>query len=142
MCRILEVQEGSYYAWRKRMPSARVRANQKIVEQLLEIARQSKGVYGSRRSVHALASAGIFVNRKRVVKLMRCNGLTPIRRTAKPAIMTGITDAENILDRRFRVTEPDKFWASDITNVATKQGWLSRSDDGPIFSTDHRMVDG
>jgi len=134
MCRILEVQEGSYYAWRKRMPSARVRTNQKIVEQLLEIARQSKGVYGSRRSVHALASAGIFVNRKRVVKLMRCNGLTPIRRAAKPAIMTGFTDAENILDRQFRVTEPNRFWASDITYVATKQGWLYLAVTMDLFS--------
>jgi transposase InsO family protein len=121
---MLEVPEGSYFAWRKRTPSSRVRVNQKIVEQLLEISRRSRGAYGSRRSVQALRSAGVFVNRKRVVKLMRSNGITPIRRKGKPPLMTGETDIKNVLDRKFNVTEPNRYWASDITNIATKQGWL------------------
>jgi putative transposase len=124
MCRMFEVQGGTYFAWRKRTPSSRVRANQKIVERLLEISRQFKGTYGSRRSVQALKSAGVFVNRKRVVKLMRSNGIMPTRRRAKPALMTGETDVTNVLNRQFRVAEPNRYWASDITNIETRQGWL------------------
>lgn len=32
--------------------------------------------------------------------------------------------APNILDREFTVEEPDEVWVSDITYVATAQGWL------------------
>jgi putative transposase len=124
MCRMFEVQGGTYFAWRKRTPSSRVRANEMIVKQLLEISRQFKGTYGSRRSVQALKSAGVFVNRKRVVKLMRSNGIMPPRRRAKPALMPGETDVANVLNRQFRVAEPNRYWASDITNIQTKQGWL------------------
>jgi putative transposase len=134
MCRMLEVPEGSYFAWRKRIPSSRVRTNQKIVNQLLEIARRTRGAYGSRRSVQALKSAGIFVNRKRVVKLMRNNGITPIRRKAKPALMTGTTDVQNVLNRQFNVVEPNKYWASDITNIETRQGWLYLAVTMDLFS--------
>ena len=134
MCRMLEVPEGSYFAWRKRTPSSRVRTNAKIVNHLLEIAHRTKGAYGSRRSVQALKSAGVFVNRKRVVKLMRSNGITPVRRKAKPALMTGTTDVQNVLNRQFKVTEPNKYWASDITNIETKQGWLYLAVTMDLFS--------
>lgn len=124
MCRVLEVKEGSYYAWRKRIPNSRVEANRKIVEQLLKVARESNGTYGSRRSVRFLRSAGIVVNRKRICKLMRENGIAAVRKPAKPAMPAGTADGANVLDRRFRVSEPNRYWASDITYIPTRQGWL------------------
>jgi len=124
MCRVLEVKEGTYFAWRKRSPSARARTNAKLVAQLLEIARRTKGVYGSRRSLRCLRSAGIFVNRKRVAKLMRENGILALQRAAKPAMPAGLADGANVLDRKFRPLAPDCSWASDITYIATRQGWL------------------
>jgi len=125
MCRVLEVKEGSYYAWRKRVPSSRAKTNRKIVERLLDIARRTKGAYGARRAVRYLRSAGIVVNRKRVSKLMRENGIVAVRKAARPPAMpAGAAEGANVLDRKFQVTEPDRYWASDITNIATRQGWL------------------
>lgn len=125
MCRVLEVKEGSYYAWRKRVPSSRAKTNRKIVEQLLEVAAKTKKSYGARRAVRYLRSAGVFVNRKRISKLMRENGLVPtVRKTKKPAMPAGTAHGENVLNRRFAVTEPNRYWASDITYVQTRQGWL------------------
>jgi len=124
MCRVLEVKEGSYYAWRKRGMSKRARSNAALREQLLEIARQTNQSYGSRRSTQLLRSAGVFVNRKRIAKLMRDNGIRPVRLAAKPPMPAGTADGANVLNRRFRVAEPNRYWASDITYIPTRQGWL------------------
>jgi transposase InsO family protein len=75
MCRVLEVKEGSYFAWRKRGVSKRARTNAQLREQLLCIARETNERYGSRRATQFLRSAGVFVNRKRVSKLMRDTGI-------------------------------------------------------------------
>jgi putative transposase len=134
MCRVLEVKEGSYYAWRKRVPSSRARANRKIVERLLQIARHTKGTYGARRAVRYLRSSGIVVNRKRVSKLMRDNGIVAVRKSATPAMPAGTADGRNLLDRKFHVTEPNRYWASDITYIATRQGWLYLAVTMDLFS--------
>jgi len=129
MCRVLEVKEGSYYAWRKRGMSKRARSNAALREQLLEIARQTNQSYGSRRSTQLLRSAGVFVNRKRIAKLMRDNGIRPVRLAAKPPMPAGTADGANVLNRRFRVAEPNRYWASDITYIPhVKAGctWRSR----------------
>ena len=124
MCRVLEVKEGSYFAWRKRGVSKRARSNAELREQLLRIARETKQSYGSRRSTQFLRSGGVFVNRKRVAKLMRDNGIRPVMKQVKPAMATGTASGANILNRRFRVSEPNRYWASDITYIPTRQGWL------------------
>jgi putative transposase len=134
MCRVLEVKEGSYYAWRKRVPSSRARTNRQIVAQLLDIARRTNGSYGSRRSVRYLRSAGIFVNRKRVRKLMRENAIIPVRKSVKPFMPAGTADGTNVLDRNFDVAEPNRYWASDITYIPTKQGWLYLAVTMDLFS--------
>ncbi|MDY6912213.1 MAG: IS3 family transposase [Chloroflexota bacterium] len=36
----------------------------------------------------------------------------------------GYPIAPNLLDRRFEVSQPNRFWASDITYLWTKEGWL------------------
>ncbi len=124
MCRVLEVKEGSYYAWRKRVPSTRAKTNRKIVQELMAIACRTKGTYGARRAVRFLRSAGIVVNRKRVSKLMRENGIVTVRKKATPAMPAGAANGDNVLNRNFRVSEPNRYWASDITYIATRQGWL------------------
>lgn len=36
----------------------------------------------------------------------------------------GLPVAENLLNREFTPAQPDRVWASDITYVATDEGWL------------------
>jgi Transposase and inactivated derivatives len=47
--------------------------------------------------------------------------------------------AENVLDRGFNVSEPDKVWVSDITYLWTAEGWLYLAIFLDLFS---RMVVG
>lgn len=75
--------------------------------------------YGSRRMAVVLG-----VNRKRVQRLMRLMGLeavSPRRRTTRPA--SGHTIYPYLL-WDLEITRPDQVWASDITYVPLRRGFL------------------
>ena len=89
--------------------------------------RDSRGTYGSPR-VHAeLRAREQRVSRKRVARLMNEQDLAARKRRR----FVRTTDsrhnqpvAPNILERNFSPGQPDCTWATDITYVETKQGWL------------------
>ena len=125
MCRVLEVKEGTYYAWRHRGESARSQFNFHLVASIEQIVAESNRTYGSRRVTKKLRNDGICANRKRVARLMNDHGIRPFhRKKANTYPKMDYIDGDNILKRRFRVTLPNSVWASDITNIQTREGWL------------------
>jgi len=127
MARALGVSPPGYYSWRRRKPSNRALADRAAVEKIREIQKRQHRRYGSPRVHHELASRGIKVGRKRVARLMRLSGLSclPRRRsqvTTYPRHHEPV--AENILDRKFTVAEPNTVGVSDITYLPTREGWL------------------
>jgi putative transposase len=42
LCQVLNVSRSGYYAWRHRPPSARARANARLVERMTQLHRQTK----------------------------------------------------------------------------------------------------
>lgn len=42
--------------------------------------------------------------------------------------------APNLLERNFKVSEPDKAWVSDITSLSTNEGWLYLAGITELFS--------
>ena len=74
ICRVLGVSPSGYWAWRRREPSARVRANAQLQARIVQIHRASRGTYGALR-VHAeLLAAGTPCGHNRVSRLMRQAG--------------------------------------------------------------------
>ena len=77
---------------------------------------------------HALRAQGWRVNPKRVRRVMREEGLRGVRkgrfvpRTTDSAHQRAI--APNVLQRRFGVDQAVRAWTSDLTYVATREGWL------------------
>jgi len=64
------------------------------------------------------------INRKRAQRLMRLLGLEavcPKRSTSRPAPGHKVYP---YLLRNMAITKPDQVWASDITYIATDEGWL------------------
>lgn len=127
MCEVLEVSRSGYYAWCSRPPSLRSQENQKLSQQIEEIHQASRQTYGSPRILLALKDKGIPIGRQRVIRLMNELG---INAQVKRQFVT-TTDsnhdlpiAENVLNRNFTATEPDKAWVADITYIPTEQGWL------------------
>lgn len=127
MCRVLEVSRAGYYAWRERGPSERAKQNVELAAEIVEIHQESRGTYGSPR-VHAeLRERGFEVNRKRVERQMREQGLMGRRRPRFRRTTDSNHDepiAPNIVAREFTVDEPDRVWVADITYIWTLQGWM------------------
>ncbi len=119
MCRLLEVEPSGYYAWTKRAPCRREAAKLQLIE---SIRRAHPRVH------RALTKQGVVCSRKRVEQLMR---QAQIRSTRHRRFRVKTTDsnhehplAANLLDRQFEQETINQAWASDITYVATDEGWL------------------
>lgn len=127
MCEQLGVSRSGYYAWQRRPESARQASDRALAEDVARVHQESRRTYGSPR-VHAeLRTRGQRVSRKRVVRLMRAQGLAARRR--RRYVTT--TDsrhrqpvAPNVLARDFSPAQPNTSWVTDITYVDTREGWL------------------
>jgi putative transposase len=137
MCRLLDVAASGYYAWRKRPEPQRVQRNRELLEKIRSIHAASKGVYGSPR-VHAeLLAKGVKVGRHKVAQVMRSARLKgcPKRRYRTTTQRDpGHQVAQNLLRQNFAADGPDQRWASDITYIATRQGWLYLAVTMDLFS--------
>lgn len=127
LCRLLKVSRSGYYDYLDRGDSHRSSEEMALITHAREIHRQNKGVYGSRRLSQALQSIGYPVGRYRARTLMLKAGIT-VKRTKRFKVTTNSQHkypvAPNLLNRQFDVDCPNKVWASDITYVWTKEGWL------------------
>jgi putative transposase len=127
MCEQPGVSRSGYYAWKERPESERDKADRALAEVVTRIHRNSRGTYGSPR-VHAeLRARGQRVSRKRVARLMNEHDIAARKRRR----FVSTTDsrhnqpvAPNLLERNFSPGQPNSTWATDITYVETKQGWL------------------
>ena len=128
LCRVLQVSKSGFYAWLRRGPSARARADATLTERIRAVHAESRGTYGAPR-VHAeLADAHeIRCGRKRVARLMRTARLVGVcrRRTVRTTRREQATAVSDDLVRRaFAVSRPDRLWVADITYLPTWQGFL------------------
>lgn len=127
LCRVLSVSRSGYYAWRTRVPSARVSANAGLLTHIREIHARSRENYGAVKTWEALLDAGEECGRHRVARLRQRHGIQAKRlrrfrsgyaaRNSEPA-------APNLLNRDFVASAPNRVWAGDITFIATREGWL------------------
>ena len=127
MCRVLEVSTSGYYAWRRRMISARAREDQKLQRRIRTIHDRSRQIYGVPR-VHAeLRDEGTRVGRKRVARLMKASGLAGVSRrksTKTTRRDRSARPAPDLVDRRFVADKPNALWVADITYIPTWVGFL------------------
>ena len=128
MCDVLSVSRSGYYAWK-------TRDNSKKELKLLDLKRKIEGIfmgskktYGSPRVFQVLKGLGIPVGIDTVAKHMSDMGL---RAKTKRKFRVKTTDsnhsnpiAPNLLQQNFSVSKPSSVWLSDITYVATDEGWL------------------
>jgi putative transposase len=81
-------------------------------------------IYSSRRLQVSLGRQGIFVGRRRIRRLMRKLGLSairPKRNTSKPHPEHKIYP---YLLRDKTIDQPNQVWASDITYIPMRRGFL------------------
>jgi putative transposase len=126
LCEVMGVSRSGYYDWKTRAPSKRSRQDAALTGKIREIHRRSRQTYGSPR-VHAeLRAIGTRCSRKRVERLMREAGLRScVRGHRRGTTRRGERSAaEDLLERNFAATQPDRIWVADITYIATGEGFL------------------
>ncbi len=127
LCRAVGRSPSGYYAWRGRKPSARARANERLLARIREIHGASHGAYGA-PMIHAeLTEGGDPINHKRVARLMRLHGIAGVTRRKyrgttrrEPAAVP----APDLVARSFTAERPDRLWVADITSIPTWTGFL------------------
>ena len=127
LCQTLDVSVSGYYAWIARPESTRQRLDRRLRAHLRAAHAQSRGTYGSPRLRIELQRTGLRVGRRRVMRLMRADGLQgrPRRRFRGTTVVDPrATAAPNHLGRQFRPPSPNAVWAADITALSTADGWL------------------
>jgi len=127
LCDVLGVSRSGYYAWGTRPVSARAQEDARLLERMTTIHTKSRQTYGHRRLHADLRQAGETCGKGRVARLMRQGKLVArLRRKHRKTTDSAHQEpvAPNRLDRQFAVTAPDQVWVSDITYIATWEGWL------------------
>lgn len=126
--RAMGVSRSGYYAWRVRKTCQRIRDDVKVKAKMVEIQREQRGLLGVPRMQLALERVmKRSFSKDRVRRLMREAGVS--YQPKKRFVVTTTSDkdaafAPNVLARRFNPARPNVVWATDITYIGTKQGWL------------------
>ena len=122
-CRIVGVSVSEFYAWRTRTPSARSVRHAMLADVIRVVHDESRQTYGARR-VHAELVLGrqMTVARCTVELVMRRLGLAGLPGRPKFRKIPNTPTAEDLVNRDFARTEPNRLWLTDITEHRTREG--------------------
>ena len=123
-CRMLEVSESGFHAWRDRPPSERQIRHAWLTDLVSEIHFASRQTYGSIR-VHAelKLGRGIDVGRHQVELVMRRAGLRGIvGRRKRPRVDRPEAIVLDLVERTFARSACNELWVTDITEHPTREG--------------------
>lgn len=126
ICHTLAVAPSSYYAAKRRPPSARSVSDAVLADVVVRVHRANFGVYGSRKVWKALGRLGFAAGRDQVARIMRAVQLTGATRakrvrTTRPAVVE--QRPADLVERVFAAAAPDRLWVADLTYVWTRAGF-------------------
>ncbi|SIT50855.1 transposase [Paraburkholderia piptadeniae] len=131
LCEVLDVSPSGYHQRRQRTaqdkPGRSRVSDDALLAHIKAIHSQVKGEYGWPRMWKELLARGVRVGKERVRKLMAQHGIRARHKRKYIATTNsnhGLPVAPNLLERNFTATAPNQVWTSDITYVATAEGWL------------------
>lgn len=139
MCHVLSCTPSGYYRWLKAPKSRRSQSNEWLMQRIKGLYKEHRGMAGSPMITADLRSEPEFskVGKNRVARLMREEGLRC--KTVKKFVPT--TDSrhtepvvENLLNREFSVSSPNRVWVGDITYIKIGRKWYYLSIFIDLFS--------
>jgi transposase InsO family protein len=147
ICAVLPIAPSTYYERKAQQThperlSARARRDLKLQPEIERVWKENFRVYGVRKVWRQLNREGIVVARCTVERLMRDLGLSGAVRGRK--FKTTIADdtaarPSDLVCREFSASRPNQLWVSDLTYVATWQGFVYVAFVIDVFS---RMIVG
>jgi putative transposase len=132
--RQVSVTRQGHWAWKRRPPSVRRQADERLKSRILTAWDGSDRTYGAPR-LHAelRLAGGVRVGKKCVARLMRELEIQGVSRR-HGRVRTTTPDkralpAPDLVNRDFSAAKPDQTWVADITHVPTREGWQQRACD-------------
>jgi transposase InsO family protein len=126
LCRTFAVSRSGYYGWLQAQNQNPKTAQ--LDEEILEVYQEHRGRYGSPRVTQVLRQKAIPCSENRVARRMKVLGLAARKRKGYFPRTTdsrhGGPICANLLMDRAQPKQPHQVWLSDITYVATGEGWL------------------
>ena len=124
-CSALRVSRSAFYRWRSGQESRRAREQRELVQKIEQVFKAHAQRYGSPRVTRALRQEGLSVGKNRVARLMRQQQLVARKKRAfRPQTTVAGDRTEPNRIAHLVPERPDQVWISDITYVATAEGWL------------------
>lgn len=131
-CDVLRVSPSGYHERNRREKARgdgprRSISNDALLVHIRAVHAETKGEYGWPRVWKELLARGVRVGKERVRKLMQLHGIRARAKRKYKATTDSnhsLPVAENLLQRDFTPATPDRVWSSDITYIATDEGWL------------------
>lgn len=127
LCRTLQVSVSGYYASMSRSPSPRPSEEKRLEMNIRAAHSHTRGSCGPERLQRDLDSHGIQIGVHRIKRIrkklgIRCRQKQKFKTTTDSRHALPV--APNLLDQKFAAASPNKVWVSDITYIATSEGWL------------------
>ena len=125
LCEIIDLNRSSYYKWLKRKTSKNDLENETVLDTILDIHKEVKGIYGYRRlTMNVNRKLNKSYNTKRIYRLIKLLKIEcVIRRKRKKYIRSKPQHvAENILSRKFSASVPNEKWLTDLTEFKYGKG--------------------
>jgi transposase InsO family protein len=127
MCKTLCVSRSGYYEWLERPDSKNKEANINLLKEIKRVYDRSRGFYGRIKITKKLNNEGIKCSQNRVYRLMKENNIfSKMKRKFKATTNSKHNHpvVPNLLNQDFTANKPSQKWVSDITYIATNEGWL------------------
>lgn len=127
MCRVLEVKRNCYYGYQNRQRNKEGGIESELLDWINELSQSSKHSYGNRRIKNGLNALGYPIGRYKTRRLMKDAKVFVVTHKKYKATTNSNHKQpvfENVLNREFRVSEPNHAYVSDITYIGTQEGWL------------------
>lgn len=127
MCCALDISASGFYAWQNNPKTQKQKDDEYLLGFIKQSWLESGYVYGYRKVYKDLRALGELCGHNRVWRLIKQAGIQSQRgykRKVSYSLGELSTVAPNLLQREFKVSQPDKVWVTDITYIRTYEGWL------------------
>lgn len=125
LCKIAKICRGSYYKWLNRKETQRDKENKKILNEIIKIYSEVKGIYVYRRiTLNLNKTLKSNYNHKRIYRLMKSMNMSAIirKKRKKYVYSTPQITAENLLNRNFTAENINEKWLTDVTEFKLTNG--------------------
>lgn len=127
LCRALSVSRGGYYDWSARGESERSLRDRELLGYIQRVHEANRQAYGAKKTWLELNAQGVCCGKHRVARLRKQAGIEA-RRKRRFRVMVEhhhtAPAAPNLIERQFRVPQPNRVWVGDMTFIRTRAGFL------------------